>query len=234
MTILSVAQDVATYVGMARPTAVMTSTTDEMYQLQETLQEAAEQIAFDESHDWQALTKRQTETGDGATSSYSLPSDFRRFGVGRKLWTSRLQAPLQTISDLDDWLAIDVLEIDYAVGAWALVGGQIELKPTPETNEIISYYYQSNQIVAPESGNNKTRFTADTDTFRLPERLLKLCAIWVWKQKKQLSFIDDYEIYRRARSSAVVDDKPTRIVRVGQRRRSFVDGVKVAYPRSLS
>lgn len=232
MSVLTVAQQVALKIGLEQPDALVTSTEREHIELSEILQDAAEQIAFDSDHDWQLLNTLRTETGDGSTSTYSLPPDFHDFVRGGQIWTSRLQYPLRLAETLDVWLEIEIRNYDYVTGVWIKTGDQIQVKPTPEAGEELSYYYQSKLIFAPAVGANLAAFAADTDTFRLSERLLKLCAIWLWKAEKGLPYEEDMEIYQGAMAREVLKDAPSRVLAVG--RKSRLRGAKQAYPESLS
>lgn len=232
MTVLATAKKVALRIGMEQPDALLSSTTREHLELAEILQECAEQIAFDSGHDWEALLTLKTISGDGATSSFALPTDFKRMPVAAQIWTTRLDAPLRVIDEVDAWLEIDIRDADYVSGVWTRIGGSVQVKPTPTASETLKYYYITNKIVSPSGGSDQATFTADTDSFVLDERLLKLCAIWQWKEAKGIEYAEDMQTYQDALAQAIVADKPSRRLSVGKRR--VWTGARRAYPEALS
>ncbi len=232
MTVLSVAQAVAPRIGMEVPTELMASTEREHVELIEIIEDCAKYIAFDVGHDWRLLITLATITGDGATATASRETDFSRMVHDGNLWSSRVEYPLEYIDSADKWLEIDVLSVDYIIGAWTDIGGSLQFKPTPEDGETIKYYYLSDLIVSPAAGNDTASFVADTDTFRLNERLLKLCVIWQWKEAKGLEYAEDMDNFQIALARAIVDDKGRRVISVGRGRRPH--GARVAYPRTVS
>lgn len=73
--------------------------------------------------------------------------------------------------------------------------------------------YQSGWYAIDASGVRKPAFTADDDRFALPERLLRLCAIWKWKATKGLPYGQDFEEFERARVLAQTRRDPVVIGR---------------------
>lgn len=229
MTVLSVAQDVAKYIGMEVPTALLSSTDREHVELAEIIQEMATRISRD--YDWQKLSAIATITGDGSDTDFDLPSDYDRMIVDTGLWLSSLQAPLTPIDSLDKWLELDVLSFGFITNAWIMYGDQIHIKPALATGVTAKYFYQSNLIVSPASGSNKTAFTLDTDTYRLDEQLLKLGAIWRWKAEKGQAYDEEMADYEELKGQLIVRDRGSKMVKVGQPRTPSSLGI--AYPYSL-
>jgi hypothetical protein len=77
-------------------------------------------------------------------------------------------------------------------------------------------------------GNDTTKFTQDTDTFVLNDRLLKLGLIWYWKQQKGQPYAEDLETYQTALSQLIGADKGSNLLEVGTRR--LPADVSMAYP----
>ena len=71
MSVLAVAQDVCREVGLAVPSAVMSSTDREYVELARMVNKQAKAIA--RSHYWELLKTVATITGDGATEAHALP-----------------------------------------------------------------------------------------------------------------------------------------------------------------
>jgi hypothetical protein len=214
MTILSVIQDVCTVVGLDKPDAALSSTVREHVELVALAQEMADRIA--RSYDWQVLSRINTITGDGATTDYDLPSDYDRMPVKANLWSSSLNTSLTPISQLDEWLELTVQAFTAVTNAWIIYGGQIHFMPALADTITAKHFYQSNLIVAPDSGANKTGFTVDTDSFRLDAQLLKLAMIWQWRANKGYPYDEDMASFEELKDRLIVRDKGSHMLRVGR------------------
>jgi hypothetical protein len=230
MTILSVFEQVCPVIGLTVPDAVMASTDREHVELAALANEMASRIA--KAHEWQLFNTIATYTGDGSTEDFELPSDYGRMLKKAQVWSSSLETPLSPISDRDRWLGLDIQSFDFVINAWILYGGQIHIKPALADAVTAKHWYQSNLIVAPEAGDNKTAFTADADTFRLDERLLRLGIIWQWKANKGLAYAEDMATYEEAKEKLICDDKGSRSIRMGAVR--LARGARVAYPLTIT
>ena len=229
MTILSVCQEVSQVIGLERPLGVMSSTEREHRELSALANEMAERIL--KAHDWELLKTLATLTGDGSTTAFDLPSDYERMPKKQGLWSSRLSAPLQHVTDHDRWLERITTSFNSFTGAWTKLGGQIHILPAMVASETAKFYYVSNLIVAPESGANQTGFLLDGDTFRLSERLLKLGMIWQWKANKGLPYEEDMENFETLLSRLIDEDQGPEMLRIGRNR--IPSDAQIAYPWAL-
>jgi hypothetical protein len=229
MTILSVLQDVASFIGVTVPNEVFASTVREHVELASMAQEMAERIAS--GHDWQKLSKVATITGDGSAEAFDLPSDYDRMLVKASVWSSSLETALSPITSLDKWLELDVQSFDFVINAWTIYAGQMNIKPALSTGATAKYFYQSDRIIAPATGANKVAFTADTDSFVLDERLLKLGVIWRWKEQKGQPYAECMADYEELKERLVVRDRGSRMMRIGRVR--MPSDVTTAYPQAI-
>lgn len=229
MTALTVCQGVASVVGIEIPSAVMASTETEHIQLADLLTECGRRML--DAHDWQLLKRSKTLTGDGSTTAFDLPSDYHRMPKDGRLWSSRLDGPLWHVFSHDEWLELEVRSYEFVAGAWTILGGQIHVKPAMASDETAQFYYQSN-LLWNDGSSNAAEPMADTDTFRLDERLLRLAMIWAWKHHKGLPYAEDMQTYEIALAQAVGRDYGPRALRAGRRRRH--EGVSLSYPQEIS
>jgi hypothetical protein len=230
MTILSVIQGVADVVGVSRPTAVMASVERAHQELAALANEMAERIR--DANDWRLLRTLETYTGDGTTTTFALPDDYARMVLDVEMWASDFRAPICFVSDANDWLQLAERDIESGGGSWTIIGGSVEIDFPPLANLITAkYYYISNLIVAPSVGDNQATFTADTDTFRLDENLLKLAMIWQWKANKGQAYAEDMQNYEARLARRISDDGGRKVLRAGRAR--LPRDVTVAYPRPV-
>lgn len=181
--------------------------------------------------DWQALTKFATITGDGTQTDFPFPVDYNRM-----LKTARIDDAnnwfwgYDHIIDLNDFQQLSQSGFTALPGIWALYGNMIRFTPAP--TQTANYPYISN-LWAIDAGTQagKVAFTADTDIFVLPERLLTLGLVWRWRENKKLDASGDQEAFIKALDEDAASDKGGRVYRSNSRR-SF-PGVRVAWPRLL-
>lgn len=229
MTILSVFQAAAPFIGLDVPDAVVTSTTREHVELTAVAADMADKIA--KAYPWQLFKRLASYTGDGSTEDFSLPTDFDWMPDGNDIFSSDNDRPLAKVAFENDWLA--QLEQDFSPvpGNWIIYGGQLHIREALGSGITARHFYQSNLIIAPASGSNKTAFTADTDTFRLSERLLKLGIIYRWKQLKGLPYAEELTDFEDLKEKLAARDTGSKILALGTRR--IPHGVKIAYPGSV-
>ncbi len=230
MTILTVCEDLAVVVGIEVPTVVYGGTDRELLELKALANTMAKRIF--EAHEWELFMTLATLTGDASKTAFDMPSDYDRFPKEMDMWASSLESPMQLIKSFNRWLDLDVRAYDFVVNAWIKIGGQINIKPAMATASTAKYYYISNLIVAPNAGSNKVAFTADDDTFRLDEELLKLGMIWQWRANKGRPYAEDMSNYEDKLSKLIVKDKGARKLIVGRRR--MPKGGRTAYPQSIN
>lgn len=229
MSLLTVFQQACTSgIALEKPSAVYGSTTREHVELANIANEMAAMIAA--SHEWQILNKIAVITGDGTTEDFALPADFDRMLDKSQLWSTSLETPLSPISDRDQWLELDIKTFDFVINAWIIYAGEIHIKPALSTGVQVKYFYQSN-LWGLNGATPISEFTADTNTFRIDERLLKLGIIWKWREMKGLPYAEDLATYERLLAKLAMRDKGSRIIRLGKA--VLPRDTTVAYPQSV-
>jgi hypothetical protein len=227
-TILEIVRAAAPRIGIARPDLLFGDTSDQAVEIRSVLQEAADRIV--RAHDWSMLKVEETHVGDGTTEGYDLPTDYLRMPKEGQIWSTRWQHPLAPVT-AEEWLRLDVREYDLIVGTWIILEGQVKYRPVLASGESARWFYMSNLAVAPTSGANKALFTADTDTFRLGDRILELALIWEWKRAKGLPYEEQMMPAEEALAKAISDDKGARIISQSSRR-NFTG--KMSYPWQIA
>jgi hypothetical protein len=214
MALLTVVRDVCAAVGVALPTTVFGSlqanrTMQEMVALGD---EMAQRIAYD-LRDWTVLRTTATYVGDGVTTSFALPVDFKRMLLTSNVWRSTsTQEPMMFVSDVDEWVRRRSFHESGAWGEWILMGGRLHIAPAMGVGVSARHSYLDKNCVTLASGGFGDRFTDDADSFRLDERLLKLGMIWQWMANKGSPYAEPMGTYSDAIANAMGHDQPAPII----------------------
>jgi hypothetical protein len=214
MSLLTVVKDVCAVVGVAVPTTVTAGiaanrTAQEMLAL---ANEMAQRISYD-TRDWTLFRKVQTYTGDGVLPGFPLPADYKRMLLTSNVWRStQTSYPMRFVPDTDEWMNRRARNYYDASGEWTMLGGEMKIAPTLATGTTVYFSYLEKNCIDLTSGGVGDAFMADTDSFRLDERLLKLGMVWQWKANKGTSYAEDMGTYTDALATAMGHDQPAPII----------------------
>jgi hypothetical protein len=229
MSLLTVVKDVCAVVGVTIPQAVLSNITANrtMQEMLALANEMANRIAYN-NRDWTKLILTNVFTGDGVTTSFPLPANYKRMLLTSNVWrsTSALQ-PMTFISDPDEWMQRRAQNWSTPWGEWIILGGNMLVWPAMGTGVTASFAYLDGNCINLSSGGAGPAFAADTDNFRLNERMLRLGMIWQWKANKGSPYAEDMATFNDALGYEQAHDKPSPII-IG--RRPMSAGVRVAYP----
>lgn len=228
MTILSACQDAAgTLLGRRPSTFFGAGAGADEVEIAALANTAAKSIM--KAHDWQKLKTLKTLTGDAATTSFTLPTDYNRMLKKGNVHSSANKPSLfSPVADEDEWLRITDDLATISPGHWIILGGTFQIFPAMPVGETARFYYISNLIFS----GTKATATADADTFFLDDELLTLGTIWRWRAKKGLEYAEDMTNFNDAEAKAISDDKGSRIIAIGRARVS--DDVQMAYPGTIT
>lgn len=231
MTILSVCQDAAVKLNRSKPSSLFSSTDAFASELLLAAKETAESLVKEE-HDWRALTKMQTCTGDASTTVFALPVDYERMIKDAKLHSLRFKnATFRAARDLDEWLFLKDNLLVGSPGNWVILNGSVQVFPPMPVSDTARFFYISNYYALSAVNTPQAGFLADTDTFALDERMLRLGIIWRWRADKRLEYAEDMKNYEIAKMAIMGKDKGSQAITVGRQRVSRAN--EVAYPATL-
>lgn len=231
MTILQCAQDAAVKLNRTRPTSLFSSTDPFAAELLLAAKETAESLVKEE-HDWRDLTQMATCQGDASTVVFPLATvapGYERMVKGAKLHSLRFKnATFRAAKDLDEFLFLKDNLLVGSPGNWVLLNKTVQIFPPMPVSDTARFFYISNNYALSSSGTAQSGFLADTDTFMLDERLLRLGIIWRWRSDKRLEYAEDLKNYEIAKSAAMGKDKGSQTIVVGTQRVGRSNAV--AYP----
>jgi hypothetical protein len=231
MTLLSVVKDVCLAVGVAAPQSVFSGITANrtMQEMLSVANEMAQRIAYN-TREWTKLKAAYEMNGDGTTTAFNLPANYKRMLLTSNVWRSTSQQqPMTFIADTEEWLRRRNSNLTAnAWGEWTLLGDNIHIYPvlpgpvpadplaTPPIVAVpaaTAYFaYLDKNCVTLSSGGYSDAFLNDADSFRLDERLLKLAMIYQWKAYKGSPYAEDMSTYGDALTYAMGADKPSPII----------------------
>lgn len=231
MSVLSAAQSAMIRLVGKKPTTLFSSTQTMEMEIADLATEVAVDIMG--SHDWRALTKLHTLTGDGVETEFDLPSDYDRIVLAQGVTdTNNWLWGYTPAASLQDWMVITSSGFTAVTpGWWIILDGKMQFSPAPPSSSPAKFAYISKNIGHTASTAPIAAFTDDGDTFVLEERLLTLGLIWRWKAQKGLEYAEDLANYEKAFSEAAARDKGSQAIRKGSPTRRF--GARLAWPWSL-
>lgn len=199
MALLQIVQGAALRVGLTQPASAMGSSDSTVQQLVAFAQDAGDDLR--ERWTWRNLKSSNVIfTGDGTTATFSLPADFATLSpsdtfISSVYPTLTLPGPVNE----EDLLRMKAVPVTVTPSCWRLIGGKIEFYPVLAAGEIVTYVYASAPWILDVNGTTKKlAWTADTDTSLIPERLVRLGCIWMWKRAKGLDYAEEFTTYERS------------------------------------
>lgn len=91
------------------------------------------------------------------------------------------------------------------------------LQPNPTAGQTMAFEYLSqNCVITTATGVYKRNITLDTDTFLIPDEVLKAALKWRYKAEKQLAYSEDFNRYERIRASLFLASGVKPVLHMGE------------------
>lgn len=123
-------------------------------------------------HDWQFLMNTANYTGDGTTTSFTMPNDFSRI-VNQTEWALNNKRPM--IGPLSPqqwgWTQYGIVSVGVYF-RYRILDNLFTIFPVPAINERFAFYYIQNNWLQSASGDLKAVITAGTDVVFFDDRLM--------------------------------------------------------------
>jgi hypothetical protein len=179
MTLLTIAQTVAPYIGIPKPITVLDDNPNTLK-----IATYANDIGCDLSRrfDWASLNKTATVNGNGSASRLPMPIDFSRLSAGFSVIHNG--SPVRGGLSSDEWISLD-----FTAGEpryFRIFGNEIELYPYLSNADSVNVSYQSKNWVK----GDKSKMSLDGDESILPERLIIAGVVWMFKRSAGEPFED--------------------------------------------
>jgi hypothetical protein len=211
MSLLTIVQQAASLIGIARPTVVATATDPTVTLLYGLAQEEGEELA--RYGDWRALRKEKTFTTIAAETQTDTPIPTDLAGIiDGTIWNRSARRPLYGPYTAAEWQQYKSGLTFPVVDGFTLRGTAWLMQPIPAAGLTIAYEYRSSNWCQSSSLVPQSAWAADTDTALISERLMRLGVVWRFKQKRGLEWQTDHENYLSECDGELARDKPRRII----------------------
>lgn len=216
MSLLTLIQDAAKDpgVGVAAPSSVIGNTTDlNAVAFLALAQKEGEEIS--RRHDWQNLVVQHTQASLAAEAQTAFPSDFDRLVYNAELWNRTSNLKYLGPTPPREWQRLKQGISGGVTGWWRLLGNQLNIYPAPTAGITLATEYVSKNFCQSSGGTGQSAWAADTDTGKIPERLMRLGIIWRWRHSKGLDYAEDMATYERELERSAGRDRGTGLIRKG-------------------
>lgn len=211
MTALTIIQDACGRLGIQVPTAVFSSTDEQVIQMRSLLNEAGKALA--RIHDWKVLNKEQTFTTVAASAqTNAVPLDFDRY-LNETMFNRSQHEKIYGPFDSSEW------QLDKAgftglsvTSAFRFRGDDILITPTPSAGDNVYYEYISKNWAESVLAVEKAKLTADDDVPLLDEELLTKALEWRFLRSKGLDYAEEFQDYEIQLANKIARDGGAKIL----------------------
>ncbi len=214
MSCLSIIQNAASRLGLRQPQTVVGSTDLNAQILLSLANQEGEELS--RYHDWQNLIVQQAYTSLAqVVQTNALPSnDYDRLIYNPEIWDRTRNLRFTGPTPQRYWVQLQQGVSGGVIGFWRIIGNELNIFPAPPAGDTLDFEYISKRWAVSAGGDFQEAFLADTDTARIPERLITLGVIWRFRQSRGFpQYAEDMSTYEREREKAASRDRSTGAVR---------------------
>lgn len=232
MSLLSICRSVTSVCGFPVPVSVQT--TDETHvQLVAIANVTLQSLA--EEYNWPQLEIEYPITLVASQATYEWPSDFRKTEASSLFRTDEYFRVKGSVNIIE-WnkrkygMLGSLACLAYRTYYNPTTGAPgIQVTPTPEASGTMVGLYYTNKYVDAGGGSFKTSYEVDTDTSRIPERLVQLGMMWRFRRAKGLDFSAELAEYSATISQQFADRKGSADIIIGRKTMFLDDGLTDPY-----
>ncbi len=220
MTLLNIVQDAAVRCGWDHvPSSVIGNNSTDALNIQQ-MTAFSQDTGRDcmERFNWTGLDRAAAITGDGTTTLFTLPADWRRFNPSDKAPSSPLISSKYPLTPLfgpvnaEELNALKALPASTVRPVWRLIGTSLELWPALSSGEIVTFnYFSSMWILSVDGTTRRKRWAADTDTSMIDEDLVMKGTVWRWLASKGLDYAEPFRAYEMALARTAAQQMTERV-----------------------
>lgn len=180
MTAETILTDVMYEVGYPVSSPNIAASDLETSQLRVLMNQAGEDIS--RRAEWSKLYK--TDTTAGSVSSHDLPSDFQEMGEKGAVYLNKTGLnPVRPVIDPTLWALAE--QRNSAQPYYMIRDGAVKFAPALDSDGAKITYVSKNWVVG-----DKSAITQNSDTFHIPERLIRGLTVALWRREKGKPYDD--------------------------------------------
>lgn len=215
MSLLSVAQNVATDLGLRQPPAIVGSTDPTAIMLLRLANKEGESLS--RWHEWQALVNEVTFTtlAQEIQTDALDPDTYGRMVRNAEVWNRSLNLRYSGPTPQRYWQRAKASNTTTGfVGNWRILLGQLHIYPVPTAGQTLAFEIVTKNWVSAADATPQAAYMADTDESILPERLIELGMLWRYRQGRGFpQYAEDMETYEREKELEAAADRGSGRVR---------------------
>lgn len=218
MSLLTLIQRFCRRTQLPSPTTVMGSTSDQVLQLRDLLEEEGTDLA--QRGPWQALVQEATFTSlatidQGAISSIASNGfDYLR---DQTFWDRTNRWPILGPINGAEWQAVRAWTVTGPRSQYRIFNGRLYLYPAPSAGLSLAFEYVTTHWILDSDGTTyKAIFNADDDVPLLSDRLLLQGLRWRWKKEKGLDYEEDFRTYELQVANALSRDRSNPVLHLDE------------------
>jgi hypothetical protein len=198
--LLQMMQDVCNEVGLPVPSAIVSSTDQQVRQLLALAnREGREQASAPGG--WPQLRGEQAITMVNGQAVYGFPNDFDSY-MPDTIWNRDQRWKVQGPLSAQEWQTLKSGFINvFPYQRYRIMDGQLYFDPTPTSatdGQTVTIEYQSKAWCQSAAGSAQTQWLADTDTFKLPDDIMVLGVKWRFLAAKRMDYSEEKEAWVKA------------------------------------
>lgn len=233
MSLLSIVQSHCQINGLNVPNAVIGAQDTTTVQLLALLNELVELIT--DQAKFQGFTREAVHTltvGEDQGAIEDIADEGYLWMFPGTFWNRTRNLQIAGPFNEVEWQQRKAQDIGGTYYGFRLRENHILINPAPASGGLdqVVFEYASSYGVIDNTGTAKSAFTADTDTFAMPERLLKKGLGWRWKHQKGLAYQLEEQEFWDMLNNYIARDKAARPLNLnGSCENDFRPGVFVPF-----
>lgn len=227
MSLLTIVQDAADLVGIARPSAVAGGTDTTVRRLYALAK--VEGISLMQRHQWSALITEASLTTLAAEDQGAIETIAPGFSwwVGDTIWNRTKTLPIQGPLSPSDWQERKAQSFSGPYSQFRIKNGHLHMQPAPTAGQSIKFEYGSRYWCQSSGGTGKETWSADTDTGVLSEHLMALGLRWRFLQMRGLDYGEAFRSYEMEVGNAIGRDGAKRTLSLDEGCSDHARGIMV-------
>ena len=226
MNVLQVTQEFCKRTGIPVPTYLVGNPDTQVAQICGGLNELAEDLVGRKV--WQITVREKAHTsiaGEDQGDIYTLTDSGCQYILQDTMFDRTQNLRLVGGLRREEWQARKALQSTGPLYEWRIRNDRLLFSPELPADHSIAWEYVTSHTLVDESDVTKEYITADTDSFRFPNRIPILWLRWWWKKEKRLDYVEEFRMYEVALADLAARDAAPRAVDMSARESMAKPGI---------